>query len=230
VRHERFFCPYADALAWQHALVGRRAADVVPDLLLLVEHEPIVTLGSSAREEHLLMPHDEFRRRGIGMAATDRGGDVTYHGPGQLVAYAIVKLAPPEQDPHIHLRRIEDAGVQALAAFGIHGFRSPGRTGVWTEKGKIAAIGIRVRRWVTFHGIALNVDVDLAAYATIVPCGLSDRRVTSMANALSPRPAPPFEDVASALAASFDAAFGRSFTVLTGADARASARDAVERR
>jgi lipoyl(octanoyl) transferase len=214
----RFFYPYARAAARQRELVAARIAGAVPDLLLLVEHEPVVTLGSSSREEHLLLDREEYRRRGIAVTATDRGGDVTYHGPGQLVAYPIIRLDPGERDLHGYLRAVEEAGLRALAAFGVEAFRAEGRTGLWTERGKVAAIGVHVRTWVTFHGMALNVDVDLAAFETIVPCGLDDRRVTSMAQVLAPRPPPAFDAVAAAPHAAFEQVFARPLAVARGAD------------
>jgi lipoic acid synthetase len=205
-------------VARQHELVAARVEDRIPDTLLVVEHEPVVTLGSSAREAHLLLAPEEYERRGITVVRTDRGGDVTYHGPGQLVFYPICKLAPGDRDPHRHLRRLEEAGMRTLERFGIRAFRSEGKTGIWTDRGKIAAIGVHLRRWVTFHGLALNVAVDLAAFSTIVPCGLADRRVTSMAEILGPEAAPDLEEAAAAAIPLFRQALDRDLRVMTGSE------------
>lgn len=214
--HGILYCPYAAAVSWQRELVAARIADELDDHLLLVEHEPVITLGSSAKAAHLLLDPEEFERRGITVVDTDRGGDVTYHGPGQVVLYPIVKLRPGERDLHVYLRTLEEVGIQVLAELGIRAFRSEGRTGIWTASGKIAAIGVRVRRWVTSHGLALNVDVDLAAFTTIVPCGLEDTRISCVAQEFAPTPAPDSAEVADRMAACSRSIFGRPFQVRRG--------------
>jgi lipoyl(octanoyl) transferase len=167
--------PYGEALALQKDAVRRRIAGETPDVLLFVEHPDVITLGKVARAEHVVAP-----RPGTEVVATDRGGDVTYHGPGQLVGYPILDLHGHRRDVKWYLERLEDVLVEAVGRFGIGARRSEGRTGAWAAGGKIAAIGVRVERWVTSHGFALNVSTDLAAFGQIIPCGLPDRRVTSV--------------------------------------------------
>ncbi|MDP2956750.1 MAG: lipoyl(octanoyl) transferase LipB [Longimicrobiales bacterium] len=173
--------PYADALALQERLVGERRDGVVPDTLLLLEHPHVITLGTSSSSAHVLVDAKERATRSIDLFETGRGGDVTYHGPGQLVGYPILDLKPDRQDLHRYLRDLEEVLVRALATLGVEAGRVPGLTGVWTPRGKIAAIGVRVSSgWITSHGFALNVSTDLGYFRTIVPCGISDREVTSL--------------------------------------------------
>lgn len=173
---------YARALDLQADLVRRRAAGEIPDQLLLLEHPHVVTLGSGARRDHVLASDAQLRERGIELFEAGRGGDVTYHGPGQLVGYPILRLALGRRDLHRYLRDLEEVLIRGLAAFGVEAGRTEGLTGVWTGGRKIAAIGIRVSSgWVTSHGFALNVDPDLGYFGTIVPCGIQDREVTSLA-------------------------------------------------
>jgi lipoyl(octanoyl) transferase len=171
--------PYQAALSLQERFLEearRRGSDV----LLLLEHPPVITLGRGARPEHLLLSAEELARRGIELATAGRGGDVTWHGPGQLVGYPICDLEPLGRDLHRYLRLLEELLIDTLGAFGIRGERQAGRTGVWVEGAKIASIGVGVRRWVSWHGFALNVSGDLAGFATIVPCGLSGVTMTSL--------------------------------------------------
>jgi lipoate-protein ligase B len=172
---------YAETLELQRRLARARMAGEVPDLLLLAQHPPVITCGRGARPEHLLAAPEDLRRRGVGLYAVERGGDVTYHGPGQLVGYPILDLHGYGLDVHLHLRRIERAVIGALAAAGLAAGVSPGRTGVWVGDRKIASIGIHVSRWVTWHGFALNVCTDLRDFDLIVPCGLPGVRMTSLA-------------------------------------------------
>ena len=173
---------YARALALQADLVRRRAAGEIPDRLLLLEHPHVLTLGSSARRDHILATGAQLRERGIELFEAGRGGDVTYHGPGQLVGYPILRLGPERRDLHRYLRDLEEVLIRTLAAFDVRAGRADGLTGVWTAGRKIAAIGIRVSSgWVTSHGFALNVQPDLSYFRTIVPCGIHDREVTSLA-------------------------------------------------
>lgn len=173
--------PYAEGVALQQDLVERRRNGTAPDTLLLLEHPHVITLGTSARAEHVLVDERERALRSIELFETGRGGDVTYHGPGQLVGYAILDLKPDRKDVHRYLRDLEEVLIRAVAEFGIDGRRVDGLTGVWAPGGKIAAIGVRVSSgWVTSHGFALNVSTDLGYFATIVPCGIPDRDVTSI--------------------------------------------------
>lgn len=165
---------------WRLRLDGK-----IPDTLLLLEHEPVVTLGKSARREHLLLSEPLLRDRGVDLVEVDRGGDVTYHGPGQLVGYWIFDLRALYQDVHRYLREIEESLIRTLAAFGIEAGRSAGATGVWVggaagPERKVAAMGMHLSHWVSTHGFALNLNTDLTPFSWIVPCGLHGRGVTSM--------------------------------------------------
>jgi lipoate-protein ligase B len=167
--------PYAEALAWQRRLAEDRIARHLPhDLLLLLEHPPVITLGRTAHGPHVLRPD------GIDVVEVERGGDVTYHGPGQLVGYPIIDLTGLKPDLHWYLRTLEQALITGLVELGITAERRPGFTGVWTGGRKIASIGIHVKQWVTWHGFALNVTTDLAAFDRIVPCGIAGVRMTSV--------------------------------------------------
>lgn len=179
--------PYRRTWDRQRALVSDRAAGLIPDTLLLLSHPPVVTLGRGADPRHLLVPPAELAARGVEVVASDRGGDVTYHGPGQVVGYPIVDLTERGRDLHRYLRDLEEVLIRVLSGLGIDAGREPGLTGVWTEGGKVAAIGVRVSRWVAHHGFALNVDRDVAGFGLIVPCGIRDRGVTSI-EALLGRP------------------------------------------
>jgi len=175
---------YGEALELQWKLVaGKRGGDAT-DYLLFVEHPPVITLGRSAKEEHVRATRGELKGRGVEVFEIERGGDVTYHGPGQVVGYPIIDLKRAGLGISEHLRMLEAILVEALGTFGIEAFTRKGLTGVWTERGKIAAIGVAVRRWISFHGFALNVNTDVSAFDLIVPCGLAGERVTSMAEAL----------------------------------------------
>jgi lipoate-protein ligase B len=179
---------YREALALQERLLERRR-DEAEDILVLLEHPPVVTCGRRHDPAHLLLDPAELARRGIELYETGRGGSVTFHGPGQLVGYPIVDLEPLGRDLHRYLRLLEATLIEALAAFGLPGERIPGKTGVWVGGAKIASIGVGVRRWVAWHGFALNVGADLAGFAAIVPCGLSGVRMTSLERLLG-RPLP----------------------------------------
>ncbi len=167
--------PYAAALDWQRRLAEDRIARRLPhDLLLLLEHPPVVTLGRNAHEVNVLHPE------GIEVFEVERGGDVTFHGPGQLVGYPVLDLANYKQDLHWYLRTLEQALIFALTRLGISAERHAGHTGVWTRGRKIASIGVHVKQWVTWHGFALNVTTDLAHFDRIVPCGIQGVEMTSV--------------------------------------------------
>jgi lipoyl(octanoyl) transferase len=170
---------YGAALELQQRLVTERKQGVIPDHLLLLEHEHVVTLGRNGRMENLLASEEVMERAGISFYPTDRGGDVTYHGPGQLVGYPILDLRDWKRDVGAYVRGVEQAIIDTLADFGIAGERIPKLTGVWVEGRKVAAIGVHISRWVTSHGFALNVTTDLSYFQYIVPCGLT-KPVTSM--------------------------------------------------
>jgi lipoyl(octanoyl) transferase len=175
---------YADGLELQAELVAQRQAGSVPDTLLLLEHEPVFTLGRNARPENVLFPAEALRARGFAVVETGRGGDVTYHGPGQVVGYPIIDLKPDRQDVHRYVRDLEEVMIQTCADFGVAARRIPGCTGCWVGDEKIGAIGVRLARWVTSHGFAFNVNVDLAPFRMIVPCGIREKGVTSLARLL----------------------------------------------
>jgi len=170
---------YARGLDLQHDLVERRKRGEIPDQLLIVEHPHVVTMGRNGHMENVLASPEILERSGIELHYTDRGGDVTYHGPGQIVGYPIFDLREWKRDVVAYLRALEQVLIEALAEFGIHGKRQPGATGVWVDGAKVAAIGVHISRWVTSHGFALNLDTDLDYFKYIVPCGLT-QPVTSL--------------------------------------------------
>src|SRR5215208_1334770 len=173
--------PYAHALELQRAVAHARiTGDVPQDVLLLVEHPPVVTLGRSSKQRHLTASPELLAARGVELFEVERGGDVTFHGPGQLVGYPIIDLKQHRRDLHWYLRQVEEALIRSMAAFGIQAERNPGLTGVWTQGRKIASIGVHARDWVTWHGFALNVHTDLDYFDLIVPCGIQSVTMTSI--------------------------------------------------
>ena len=174
--------PYGEVLELQRELRRQRIeGELAEDVLLLVEHPPVITLGRGTRPSSLPIAPAELERRGVEVFEIERGGDVTFHGPGQLVGYPILDLRGYRQDLHWYLRSLEDVLIQALGALGIEADRNPGLTGVWTAGRKIASIGIHVKQWVTLHGFALNVTTDLDPFDLIVPCGIRQVVMTSVA-------------------------------------------------
>lgn len=198
---------YADGLALQEEQVRLRQSGEAPDTLFLLEHEPVFTLGRNARKENVLFPADELRARGFDVFETGRGGDVTYHGPGQVVAYPILELEPERRDVHRYVRDLEEVMIRLCADYGLTAGRIPGRTGAWVGEEKIGAIGVRISRWVTSHGLAFNVSTDLTPFALIVPCGIQDRGVTSLERLL--HQAVPLDEAMDRLAAHFAAVLQR---------------------
>ncbi|HEY1220318.1 MAG: lipoyl(octanoyl) transferase LipB [Bryobacteraceae bacterium] len=209
---------YATAFELQRRLVVERQQGLIPDHLLLVEHPHVVTLGRNGHRENLLASDEILERAGVEFHPTDRGGDITYHGPGQLVGYPILDLREWKRDVAAYVRAIEEVIIDTLADFGIAAGRIPKLTGVWVDGRKIAAIGVHISRWVTSHGFALNVSTDLSYFEYIVPCGLT-KPVTSMA-ALGVRAT--LEDVGYVLAAHFGRVFDCQMPLT--APARAGAR------
>jgi lipoate-protein ligase B len=198
---------YQEALDLQHQIVERiKETETRDAVLLLLEHEAVVTLGRSADAANLLLSREEFARRGIELHESSRGGDVTYHGPGQIVGYPILRLAGARRDVHRYLRSVEQVIINVLARYGLQGRRVEGYTGVWVEDAKVAAIGVALTRWVTYHGFALNVATDLDAFRLIVPCGITDKPVTSLEKLLGR--SVPLREVEDALAEEFVAEFG----------------------
>ena len=185
--------PYAEALAMQRALVEERRADTVPDLLLLLQHPPVITLGvkGDGGRSHVVADSDRLAELGVTVEETGRGGDVTYHGPGQIVGYPILDLKPDRCDVHRYVRDVEEVMIRVCADYGLQAGRIEGLTGTWIGAEKIGAIGIRISRWITSHGFAFNVSTDLEHFGLIVPCGIADHGVTSIEKATGRRVALP---------------------------------------
>jgi lipoate-protein ligase B len=196
---------YGEVLALQRRRASARMRGEVEDCLLLVEHPPVITLGRGAKRRHLLADEDLLRARGIAVWEVERGGDITFHGPGQLVGYPILDLTRHGKDLHRYMRSLEEVLIRTLQPYGIHGERSVGQTGVWVHGAKIASIGVHVTQWVSRHGLALNVSPDLGAFDLIVPCGLSGIRMTSMAALLKRQV--PVQTVAESVAEQFALVF-----------------------
>lgn len=177
--------PYGEALAMQRALVEERRADRVPDLLLLLEHPPVLTIGvrGDGGRSNIVATGERLADLGIEIHETGRGGDVTYHGPGQVVGYPILDLRPDRCDVHRYVRDVEDVMIRVCADYGLTAGRIAGLTGAWIGHEKIGAIGVRISRWITSHGFAFNVSTNLDHFKLIVPCGISDRGVTSIQKA-----------------------------------------------
>jgi lipoyl(octanoyl) transferase len=182
--------PYDTAWRWQIATAAE-IRNGAPEACALMEHAPVFTFGRRARYDHLLVGPAELRLRGAAIVESDRGGDVTFHGPGQLIAYPILDLRARRLGPSEYVRRLEEAIIQTLLGFGVRGERSPGRPGVWVDGAKIAAIGVRVHDGISTHGLAVNVETDLSWFRAIVPCGISDAGVTSLAELLGRCPGMP---------------------------------------
>ena len=178
--------PYEEALALQQQLVEDRRQGRVPDQLLLLQHPPVITLGAKARHsrDHLRATDETLAAEGVALFEAGRGGDVTYHGPGQLVGYPILDLKPDRCDVHRYVRDLEETLIRVAASFGIAAGRVAGLTGVWVGNEKLAAIGVRISRWITSHGFAFNVSTNLDHFKLIVPCGIADRGVTSLGRLL----------------------------------------------
>jgi lipoyl(octanoyl) transferase len=175
---------YAEAWEVQKRLVAARKAEAIENVLLLCEHPHVITLGRNAKRDNLLVSEHVLRQKGVALHATDRGGDITYHGPGQIVGYPILNLSAIRRDVVWYVRMLEEAMIRATAELGIPAGREPGKTGVWVTSGKeaekLAAIGVHISRWVTSHGFAYNVTTDLRYFDLIVPCGIADRKATSL--------------------------------------------------
>ena len=202
--------PYAEALAIQRALVEARRADRVPDLLLLLQHPPVITLGvkGDGGRSNVVVTDERLAALGIEISETGRGGDVTYHGPGQVIGYPIVDLKPDRCDVHRYVRDLEEVMIRTCADYGVTAGRIRGLTGAWIAAEKIGAIGVRISRWITSHGFAFNVSTDLDHFKLIVPCGISDRGVTSLERAALRAVA--LADVENALVRHFCEVFERS--------------------
>jgi lipoyl(octanoyl) transferase len=184
---------YTEAYALQQRLTAARKAEALGDVLLLCEHPHVITLGRNAKRENLLVSEHVLRQKGVELHATNRGGDITYHGPGQIVGYPILNLGIIKRDVGWYVRTLEEAMIRATADFGLTAFRIPGRTGIWVNPAakpdaaeeKLAAIGVHLSRWVTSHGFAYNVSTDLRFFDLIIPCGIAERKTTSLEKLLS---------------------------------------------
>ena len=174
---------YAAGLDLQRRLVESRRAGDIPDTLVLLQHPHVLTLGVKLAEakSHVLASPEELAARGVAVFEAGRGGDVTYHGPGQLVAYPIIDLRPDRCDVHRYVRDLEEVMIRVCAAMGVEAGRIPGKSGAWIGDNKVGAVGVRISRWITSHGIALNVGPNLEFFSLIVPCGIADKGVTSLA-------------------------------------------------
>ena len=201
--------PYDEAVEVQRRLVDERRDGSIPDQLLLLEHPPVITLGARARNDrsHVLATPEALAEEGVELWESGRGGDVTYHGPGQLVGYPILDLRPDRCDVHRYVRDIEEVLIRTAAHFGVEAARASGLTGAWVGSRKLAAIGVRIARWITSHGFAINVSTNLDHFNLIVPCGIADRGVTSFERLLG-RPVA-MAEVETAIIAAFGDVFGR---------------------
>jgi lipoyl(octanoyl) transferase len=197
--------PYAEGLQIQEQLVAERQAGRIVDVLLLLEHDPVFTMGRNARAENVLLSSDALRSRGFEIFETGRGGDVTYHGPGQVVGYPILELPTDRRDVHRYVRDLEEVMIRACRNYGVDAARIAGKTGAWVGTEKVGAIGVRIARWVTSHGFALNVANDLEPFALIVPCGIRDHGVTTLSRLLGREVA--FDEAAVRLAGHVAAVF-----------------------
>jgi lipoate-protein ligase B len=175
---------YQTGLDMQRRLLKARQDNLIPDTVLLLQHKPVVTLGNRGRDNYLLKTKEEYAALGIELFHAERGGDVTFHAPGQWVLYPILHLGGNEADSHGYLSNLEEIAIQTLNDFNVKGFRKEGKSGAWTEAGKIAAIGFRLKKWVSFHGMSFNVNLDLSGFQTIVPCGLVGEPVASLSTIL----------------------------------------------
>lgn len=176
---------YTDAYSRQLQLVKKRCDGEIPDTLIHTEHHPVITIGARiGASKHLLWDEQTLRARGIEVVKSNRGGDITYHGPGQLVSYPIISLNDREKDLHLYLRDLEQVVINALGKLGLAAMRREGKTGIWLKQRKIAAIGVAVKHWVTYHGFAININNCLDPFEGIIPCGIEDATVTSMKNEL----------------------------------------------
>jgi lipoyl(octanoyl) transferase len=206
--------PYADALALQRALVEERRANRVPDLLILLQHPPVITVGArgDGGRSHIIADTDRLAALGVAVSETGRGGDVTYHGPGQIVGYPILDLRPDRCDVHRYVRDVEEVMIRTCVDYGVPAGRITGLTGAWVGPEKIGAIGVRISRWITSHGFAFNVSTDLDYFGLIVPCGITDRGVTSLQRVLGR--SVNIADVEESLVCHLAAVFGRTVTHL----------------
>jgi lipoyl(octanoyl) transferase len=206
--------PYDSAHALQERLVEARKAGAIGDTLLLLEHPKVITLGRRASLDNVLLPEAALREQGYALFETGRGGDVTFHGPGQLVVYPILDLKPDREDVRRYVRDLEETMIRVCADYELSARRSEGLNGAWVGERKIGAIGVRISQWVTMHGFALNVNTDLAAFSAIVPCGIKDRGVTSLSGELGR--SVPLDEVAGRVVSHFATLFDADVSLRDG--------------
>lgn len=200
------FIDYQNAWDLQKDVFAKRVKDEVADTFFMLEHPHTYTLGKVAEKENLISSEDQLKELGVSVYEIDRGGDITYHGPGQIVGYPIIKLSDWKEDTHEYLRSLEEVMMEVCADYGLKTHRNPKYTGVWIDERKIAAIGIKVSRWTTMHGFAFNVNTDLNYFGGIIPCGIKDKDVTSLKRELGIEV--PIEEVKQKLADKFKEVFG----------------------
>lgn len=200
--------PYEKALEYQESLLARRIAEEIPDSLILLEHPPTITTGRKGNTGNLLVRKEYLEKHGISFVHASRGGDITFHGPGQIVGYPILNLKNHEMDIRKHLRSIEEVIIRTLGDFEIEGRRIDGVTGVWVKRSKIASIGIAIRKWVTYHGFALNVSTNLDYFELILSCGITDVRITSIGSWLRDEENVRMDDVTQSVIKNFMGVFG----------------------
>ena len=200
--------PYGKALEYQESLLAKRIAEEVPDSLILLEHPPTITTGRKGNTGNLLVRKEYLEKHGISFVHASRGGDITFHGPGQIVGYPILNLKNHEMDIRKHLRSIEEVIIRTLGDFGIEGRRIDGVTGVWVKRSKIASIGIAIRKWVTYHGFALNVSTNLDYFELILSCGITDVRITSIGSWFKDEKSIKMDDVTQSVIKNFMGVFG----------------------
>src|SRR5574341_206026 len=200
---------YQNAIKLQLSLIEKRMKEEIEDVLLLLQHPPTFTMGRSGKTEHILSNIEELKKRGIHFEEISRGGDVTYHGPGQLIGYPILDLNKFKRDIHQYLRNIEEMLILTLGDFNIKARRIEGLTGVWVNEEKVASIGVGIKRWITYHGFALNVNTELSYFDMIIPCGIPGAKMTSMKKIVAEKENLEITEVESSIINAFSKVFGR---------------------
>lgn len=211
----------------QTQIWNARLADQIPDTVLFLEHKPVITLGNRGRDNFLQTTQEQLEKMGVDYRTASRGGDITYHGPGQLVMYPIIKLGTHEADAHGYLYNLEEIAIRTAGTFGIPGFRREGMSGAWTNQGKIAAIGFRLKKWITLHGMSFNVDPDLERFNLIVPCGLTNQPVVSLKSVLG-ETGPSVSDTRSIMKSHFEEVCQRELEVLSSVEELAKRLESCE--
>jgi len=204
---------YKEGLLIQEKILEARINDLIPDTVLFLEHLPVITCGARSKPEQILLSDRELKDKNIEISESSRGGAVTFHGPGQLIMYPIIKLGGNKADIRGYLNNLEEVAIRTAACFGVSAYRRTGMTGAWTDQGKLAAIGVRFKRWVTCHGMSFNINPDLSGFSAIIPCGLAGEKVTSLKILLG-NACPSLQNTRDAMSSQFSAVFGRSLAIL----------------